>query len=129
MMQAISGDLGMTVLVYTQSMPAAHALAAMLSAMGCTSVAMAGSPDAAREVLSAQAVDATLVIGTENASSANEFACDHENLPVIILGDAADPVANTMLFLAKPLRLADLESGLKAARKAPAAMTPAAVTG
>jgi len=122
MMQQVSGGLGMTVLIYSQSRPLRQALQSSLQAMGCKAVVSASTIDEARTILAVQQIEVALVtdIGLVNA-----LQSINSDLPVVCLTN--DAVQPGIPSLKKPFRMHELEACLlrsvrKFAEQRPAAM-------
>ncbi|WP_125184532.1 hypothetical protein [Hyphobacterium indicum] len=106
-MQQLSGGLGMTVLIYSQSRPLQQALQSSLYAMGCKAVVTAGSVEEAGHALSVQHIEAALVTDTSAASALQQIS---PALPLLSLTNDETPSGVTSLK--KPFRIQDLEASL-----------------
>ena len=107
LMQQISGGLGMTVLIYSQSRPLRQALQSSLHAMGCKAVVSASTIDEARTILAVQHVEVALVT---DAATVNDLQTIHSGLPVVCLTN--DDVQPEIPSLKKPFRMQELEACL-----------------
>lgn len=121
-MQQVSGGLGMTILIYSQSRPLRQALQSSLYAMGAKAVASASSVDEAENILSVQPVEAALVSDAGMVKALEEIS---PGLPVLLLTD--DDSASGVASLKKPFRIQDLEAGLLHSISVSAAQAPAAM--
>ncbi|MBI1237669.1 MAG: hypothetical protein GC188_13390 [Alphaproteobacteria bacterium] len=120
MMQQLSGGLGMTVLIYSQSRPLQQALQSSLHAMGCKVVVTAGSVEEAKSVLSVQHVETALVTDACAVNTLQEISPD---LPMVSLAD--DGPQTGIPTLKKPFRIQDLEASLIHSVSVSAARAPA----
>lgn len=120
MMQQLSGGLGMTVLIYSQSRPLQQALQSSLYAMGCKAVVTASSAQEARSVLSVQHIETALVTDASEVNTLQEISPD---LPMVSLTD--DGPKTGIRTLKKPFRIQDLEASLIHSVSISAARAPA----
>lgn len=122
MMQQVSGGLGMTILIYSQSRPLQQALQSSLYAMGCKAVATAGSAEEAESIFSVQPIEAALVSDAGMVKALQQMS---PGLPTLLLTD--EDVQSGVGSLKKPFRMRDLEAALLHSVSVSAAQAPAAI--
>ncbi|WP_394694307.1 hypothetical protein [Hyphobacterium sp.] len=121
-MQQVSGGLGMTVLIYSQSRPLQQALQSSLNAMGCTAVVTVSTVGEAETVLAVQNVEVALATDDDLIAALRTISPD---LPIISLsGNASD---GSVRDLYKPFRMQDLEQCLMASVSDSTARQPSAM--
>lgn len=109
MMQQLSGGLGMTVLIYSQSRPLQQALQSSLNAMGCTAVVTISTASEAETILAVQNVEVALVTDAGMVAALRNISPD---LPIVSLSSNASDVSAR--HLSKPFRIQELEQCLMA---------------
>lgn len=121
-MQQVSGELGMSIMIYSQSRPLQQALQSSLYAMGCKTVATASSVEEAKSILSVQHIEAALVSEPAVVSALQKMS---PGLPTLLLTDEEDRPG--ISSLKKPFRIRDLEAGLLHSVNAGTAQVPDAM--
>lgn len=109
MMQQLSGGLGMTVLIYSQSRPLQQALQSSLNAMGCKAVVTISTASEAETILAVQNVEVALVTDVGMITTLRNISPD---LPIVSLSSNASDVSAR--HLRKPFRIQELEQCLMA---------------
>lgn len=109
MMQQLSGGLGMTVLIYSQSRPLQQALQSSLNAMGCKAVVTISTANEAETILAVQNVEVALVTDVGMITTLRNISPD---LPIVSLSSNASDVSAR--HLRKPFRIQELEQCLMA---------------
>lgn len=109
MMQQLSGGLGMTVLIYSQSRPLQQALQSSLNAMGCKAVVTISTASEAETILAVQNVEVALVTDAGMITTLRNISPD---LPIVSLSSNASDVSAR--HLRKPFRIQELEQCLMA---------------
>ncbi len=109
MMQQLSGGLGMTVLIYSQSRPLQQALQSSLNAMGCKAVVTISTANEAETILAVQNVEVALVTDAGMITALRNISPD---LPIVSLSSNASDVS--VRHLSKPFRIQELEQCLMA---------------